>query len=1011
MSREARTEVGHDALMRRVIDLAALAAFGLYTLGALTWLLAGALPHVVASSPRLHDTLHEWSGGESFVTVRAYLEEEWVTDRTTRFEQRELAVPAGAEVVLRFVNQDFGGKHNVAILSPSGERVVGSDTLTGGIWTSVLAFTAPAPGRYTFHCEVVPAMRGTLVAVGPPALPGPIADAARRVAIAAHGAQTGPLTDVREVSGIMALVAYVTSATNIALGLLLIRMRPRLLTARLLAFGLVGTATVFNFPAHAAVDVAPGLLALIHDPMHIVSGVAFMAALLTFPDGRLALPRLEPLGILRFPVRAAYALGLLALGFLFVDTFHGEPSAYLLFFGVLIPVAGLTSQGSRLRSATNALERQQTRLLLLTFGLVLAITLPSIPLVAIGATLFSPVLTPYGAGIERSAFVVVPPLLTVIPVMLVLVLLRYRLWDLDRVLNRALVYGALTAALGLGFLLAVLIVAMSIGPLIGPLGGDLAIGLLTLGVAALFRPLRRRLQVMVDRRFYRAAYDAERALDQFAESIRREPDLAAIEREVIAIVRVTMQPDHAALRIGDAPAPAAPEVEVTVPLVAQGETQGLLALGRRRGGQRYTADDLRFLGRLAGHAAPALQVARLVRQREADSGERERVAQEVRLAQHIQQQFLPAAPPRLPGWTIDAHYRPTRTVGGDFYDFIELPGHTLGIVIGDVTGHGVAAAMLMSAARTLVRSMARTQAAPGDVLFRANAELLPDRPSDMAVTCLYGVLDLESGRLCFANAGHLPPHVGGVAGAGTLEASGLPLGLIDGERYEEHSVELAPGDELLLYSDGVTEARDAAGELFGLARLRETLAGAPAAAGTFADGSALLREAVAAFAGGRELGDDVTIVRIRRDAPVRLIDSFTVPSTLGREVDAADRVVARARAWGLGEERLDALRQAAAEATMNAMEHGNRLDPSLSVTITVGASAAELVLTVSDAGGARPMRTAPVPDIEEKIAGRQAERGWGTLLIARAADDVRVHADGGGRAIELVFRREAERDR
>lgn len=997
--------------MRRALDLAALGAFALYTLGALTWLIAGALPHVVASSPRLHDTLHEWSGGEHLVTVRAYREEEWVTDRTTRFEQRELAVPAGAEVVLRFVNEDFGRPHNVAIVSPAGERLAAADVLTGGVWTTVLAFSAPAPGRYTFQCEVVPHMRGSVVAVGPPALPEPIAGAARRIAIAAHGAQTGPLTDVREVSGIMALAAYVTSAANIALGLLLIRMRPRLLTARLLAFGLVGTGTVFNFPGHAAVDVAPGLIDLIHEPMHIVSGVAFMAALLTFPDSRLVVPRLEPLGILRYPVRAAYALGLLVLGFLFVNTFHGGPGAYLLFFGVLIPFAGLTSQASRLRSATTVLERQQSRLLLLTFGLVLAITLASIPLVAVCATLFSPVLTPYGAGIERAAFVVVPPLLTAIPVMLVLVLLRYRLWDLDRVLNRALVYGALTAALGLGFLLAVLIVAMSIGPLIGPLGGDLAVGLATLGVAALFRPLRRRVQVIVDRRFYRAAYDAERALDRFAATIRREPDLAAVEREIIDIVRLTMRPDHAELRIGEAPAPAGPEVEVTVPLVAQGETQGLLALGRRRGGQRYTADDLRFLGRLAGHAAPALRVARLVRQREAESGERERVAQEVRLAQHIQQQFLPATAPRLPGWTIDAHYRPTRTVGGDFYDFIELPGRTLGIVIGDVTGHGVAAAMLMSAARTLVRSMARTRALPGEVLFRANAELVPDRQSDMAVTCLYGVLDLDSGSLRFANAGHLPPHVRGAAGARTLEASGLPLGLIDGERYEEHSVELAPGDELLLYSDGVTEARDAAGDLFGLARLRETLASAPAGPGTVADGSVLLREAVAAFIGERELEDDVTIVRIRRDAPVRVIDSFTLPSTLGREVEAADRVVARARAWGLGEERLDALRQAAAEATMNAMEHGNRLDPSLPVTITVAASATELVLTVSDAGGARPMRMPPVPDIEEKLAGRQPERGWGTLLIARAADDVRVRADGGGRAIELVFRRERERAR
>src|ERR671930_2452185 len=130
-------------------------------------------------------------------------------------------------------------------------------------------------------------------------------------------------------------------------------------------------------------------------------------------------------------------------------------------------------------------------------------------------------------------------------------------------------------------------------------------------------------------------------------------------------------------------------VRLVVPLVSQGDLIGLLNLGARRSEQEYSADDRKLLEDLAGHAAPAVRVAQLVREQQAEIRERERIEQELKVAQLIQQQFLPHALPELPGWHVAAHYRPARAVGGDFYDFIELPGGLVAIVVGDVTDKGV----------------------------------------------------------------------------------------------------------------------------------------------------------------------------------------------------------------------------------------------------------------------------------------------------------------------------------
>ena len=163
--------------------------------------------------------------------------------------------------------------------------------------------------------------------------------------------------------------------------------------------------------------------------------------------------------------------------------------------------------------------------------------------------------------------------------------------------------------------------------------------------------------------------------------------------------------------------------------------------------------------------------------------ERERVEQELLVARRIQQASLPKEVPKLEGWEIAPLYRPAREVGGDFYDFLELADGHLGLVVGDATGKGVPAALVMAAARSMLRAVAQASESPGDVLRRANDPLASDIPTNMFVTCFYAILDPDSGSLRYANAGHDLPYLHRNGDAEELRARGMPLGLMPGMSY------------------------------------------------------------------------------------------------------------------------------------------------------------------------------------------------------------------------------------
>jgi serine phosphatase RsbU (regulator of sigma subunit) len=303
------------------------------------------------------------------------------------------------------------------------------------------------------------------------------------------------------------------------------------------------------------------------------------------------------------------------------------------------------------------------------------------------------------------------------------------------------------------------------------------------------------------------------------------------------------------------------EVEIILPFVSQGEPIGLLSLGPRLNGRKYSRDDRNLLNTLAAQTAPALRVAQMVQEEQAQVRERERIEQELRTAQDIQQTFLPKEVPSLPGWQLIPYYRPAREVGGDFYDFLPFEDGRLGLVIGDVTDKGIPAALVMTATRTMLRTAARETTSPGQVLARVNDLLYEEIPAKMFVTCFYAILDLDSGRISYANAGHDLPYRRQEEGVSELWATGMPLGLMPGSCYEEYEITIAPGENLLFYTDGLVEAHNPNHEMFSFPRLKTLLQ-------AHNDGTSLidllLRELQSFTGEGWEQEDDVTLVTLQR---------------------------------------------------------------------------------------------------------------------------------------------------
>jgi serine phosphatase RsbU (regulator of sigma subunit) len=400
-------------------------------------------------------------------------------------------------------------------------------------------------------------------------------------------------------------------------------------------------------------------------------------------------------------------------------------------------------------------------------------------------------------------------------------------------------------------------------------------------LALVFQPVRRRVQSAVDRRFYREKYDADRAVDLFTREVTELVRPVSIAAALGAILRQTVQPSASWVELRELPIEAGslspidrdpgaaamsglwPDgADLMVPLVAQGRPVGAVFLGPRRSGRPYAAHDRRLLERIAAAAAPAVRVGQLVEDQERLAVERARIDGEMAVARTIQRDLLPHHLPALEGWRFAARYESSREVGGDYYDVIPLDDGRLGLLVADVSGKGVPAAILMANCRAVVRSIAGSIGDPAEVLRRVNVRLTADMTPGMFVTCFYGVLDPIASTLSFANAGHPLPAIKVAGGrAEELRATGMPFGWMADASYDTVVRSLPAGAVVVVASDGVIEARDPSGEFWGTKRFVDAVARANGP--EVVDG--VLEALRLHCAPSVDLGDDVTMLAVARD--------------------------------------------------------------------------------------------------------------------------------------------------
>jgi sigma-B regulation protein RsbU (phosphoserine phosphatase) len=291
--------------------------------------------------------------------------------------------------------------------------------------------------------------------------------------------------------------------------------------------------------------------------------------------------------------------------------------------------------------------------------------------------------------------------------------------------------------------------------------------------------------------------------------------------------------------------------EVDIPLRSRGRVIGVFN-AQHPDVDAFPPHRLQLLEALAGHIGVAVENARLF---ERERRDKEQMVQALAEARAIQARLFPTHAPEIPHFRLSGLSRPCLAVGGDWYDYVPLPGGRIGIVLGDVAGKGPGAALLMTSTRSILRMYAEQLGAPGAVLAEVNRVLMTDLPNAKFVSMVYAVLDPSRRTLTFANAGHHPPVLADVTGVRPIKTQpALPLGIMEID-YPEHALVLAPGDWLYLYSDGVVEARSRTSEEYGEVRLLRHV-GAPTATA-----ESLLRD-VEAHADEHPAMDDITVVKV-----------------------------------------------------------------------------------------------------------------------------------------------------
>jgi len=291
--------------------------------------------------------------------------------------------------------------------------------------------------------------------------------------------------------------------------------------------------------------------------------------------------------------------------------------------------------------------------------------------------------------------------------------------------------------------------------------------------------------------------------------------------------------------------------EIDIPLKVRGEFIGIFNIQSTEM-NAFSSERIRLLEALAGHVATAIANARMFQR---ERFEKERMARELEEARAVQSSLFPVAAPAVRGFDITGVCRPCREVGGDWYDYIPLGDGRLAVVLADVSGKGMGAALLMSSTRSVLRLHATRGLSPRAVLFEVNRFLVEDMPASRFVTLIYAVLNPATRKITFASAGHVPPLFVDSKGARFLEAdAGMPLGLMECE-FSEHEIEMSPSSRVVLYSDGVTEAVNSTLEEYGTDRVLHRIVDQTLTV------QGLLND-VDKFTSGYPASDDITVVMI-----------------------------------------------------------------------------------------------------------------------------------------------------
>jgi sigma-B regulation protein RsbU (phosphoserine phosphatase) len=257
-----------------------------------------------------------------------------------------------------------------------------------------------------------------------------------------------------------------------------------------------------------------------------------------------------------------------------------------------------------------------------------------------------------------------------------------------------------------------------------------------------------------------------------------------------------------------------------VPLMTKAELKGVLTVYNRKGGEEFTEDDQRLLAIIAAQSAQVVENARLYESEQALIHMKE----ELRLASRIQSDLLPKEPPKIPGYDIAGRSIPAQMVGGDYFDFIGMEGGRLALCLGDVSGKGLPASLLMANVQATLRGQTLLSPSARECIHRANRLLYQSTSSEKFVTLFYGILDPDCHTLCFSNAGHENPFLlSETRDPARLSEGGVVLSIMEDFPFEEKTIPLTPGDIMVVFSDGITEAINPSQELFGEERLAALL--------------------------------------------------------------------------------------------------------------------------------------------------------------------------------------------